>query len=164
VKRTAFRGEYHGSFRRKNSHLFTEVRALASGIDRLNFFGFGNDTPEITDRDIYKVNQTLYRVTPTLNWSRGKDFEILFGAGVQYSVEKDENSFIDLLRPYGWGDFGQLNLVTALEWDSRGLKRGGVQAMMAGEATLEEGRAKKRYTGVRVAGTGHYAPKVWDVF
>jgi hypothetical protein len=42
----------------------------------------------------------------------------------------DENSFIDLLRPYGWGDFGQINFITALEWDSRGLKRGGLQAIM----------------------------------
>ncbi len=163
TQRKAFRAEYHGSFRRKNSHLFAEVRGLASGIDRLNFFGFGNDTPEITERDIYKVNQTLYRVTPTVNWSRGRDFEVLFGVGVQYSVEKDENSFIDLLRPYGWGDFGQLNVVTALEWDSRGLRSGGVQALMAGEAQLDTGKTKKRYTGVRIAARAHFSPEVWDI-
>ena len=82
---------------------------------------------------------------------------------MQYSVEKDENSFIDLLRPYGWGDFGQLNVITALEWDSRGIKRGGMQAMMAGEAPLAGGKAKKRYTGLRVMAGGQYSPKVFDV-
>ena len=55
TKREAFRFNYVGSFRRKNSPFLTEVRALASGIDRLNFFGFGNETPDIADRDIYKV-------------------------------------------------------------------------------------------------------------
>ncbi|MCG6928252.1 MAG: hypothetical protein LJF30_23450 [Acidobacteria bacterium] len=163
TKRKAFRFEYHGSFRRKNSNLFAEVRGLASGIDRLHFFGFGNETPDIGDRNIYSVNQTLYRITPTVNWSSGKEFEILVGVGVQFSQEKDENSLIDLLRPYGWGDFGQLNLVTALEWDSRGRKAGGMQAMMTGETQLEDGGARRRYTGLRVVGGGQYSPGVWDL-
>jgi hypothetical protein len=163
VKRTAFRGEYHGSFRRKNSNLFPEVRALASGIDRLNFFGFGNDTPEITEREIYKVNQTLYRLTPTINWSPSKGFEILLGAGVQFSQEKDEDSFIDQVRPYGWGDFGQINFVTAFEWDSRGLQRGGLQSMMAGGVQPVAAKGEKRYTGLRIMGGAQYSPEVWDL-
>ena len=35
--------------------------------------------------------------------------------------------------------------------------------MMAGEAPLAGGKAKKRYTGVRVVAGGQYSPKVWDV-
>jgi hypothetical protein len=161
--RTSIRASYQGTFRRKNSNLFGEVRALASGIDRLNFFGFGNDTPDIEERDFYKVNQRLYRVTPTVNWSRGKDFEILFGVGVQYAQEKDENSFIDITRPYGWGDFGQINLITALEWDSRGLQRGGLQSMMTGEVQPIGGKGKKRYTGLRIRAAAHYSPEVFDL-
>ena len=139
------------------------MRGLASGIDRLNFFGFGNDTPDIEERDVYKVNQMLYRVTPTVNWSRGKDFEVLFGVGVQFSQEKDENSFIDLVRPYGWGDFAQLNLVTALEWDTRGLQRAGLQSLMAGEIQPAGAKKKKRYTGLRIRVGAQYSPEVWDL-
>jgi hypothetical protein len=160
--RQSIRFSYHGSFRRKNSNLYTEVRGLASGIDRLNFFGFGNDTPPIEERDVYKVNQTLYRITPTINWSPGKDFEVLFGVGVQYAVEKDEDSFIDIVQPYGWGDLGQVNLITAVEWDSRGIKRGGMQAMMGG-GLLAGGKSKKRYTGLRVVAGAQYSPEVWDL-
>ena len=162
TKREAFRFNYVGSFRRKNSPFFTEVRALASGIDRLNFFGFGNETPDIADRDIYKVNQNVYRITPSVNWSPSRDFAILLGAGVQYSQEKDEDAFIDVVQPYGWGDLGQVNLVTALEWDTRGLKLGGLQTMMAGEILADEGK-KKRYTGLRVMAGAQYSPEVWDL-
>lgn len=158
--RTSIRASYHGSFRRKNSNLFTEFRALASGIDRLNFFGFGNDTVDIEERDFYKVNQQLYRITPTVNWSRWKKLEVLFGVGVQYTVEKDDNSFIDIVQPYGWGDFGQVNFITALEFDTRGLQRGGLQSMMAGGLP---GKAKKRYTGLRFVGGAQYSPKAWDL-
>ena len=163
--RKAVRFQYHGSFRRKNSNLYTEARVLASGIDRLNFFGFGNDTPEIEDDEFFRVNQTLYRFTPTLNWSPGRHFEILVGAGVQYTTDSEGKTFIDVLQPYGFGEFGQLNLVTAMEWDTQGLKRGGMQALMGGGIADEtdEATARKRYTGLRVEAGGGYFPKVWDV-
>jgi len=160
--RESFRVSYVGSFRRESSNVFPEVRALVSGIDRLNFFGFGNRTPDIEERDFYKVNQTLYRITPSLNWAPSRSFEVLVGAGAQYSQEGDENSLIDLVRPYGYGDFGQINLVAALEWDSRGLQRGGMQAMMAGEV-VPTAKRKRRYTGLRVVAGGQYSPKAWDL-
>ncbi len=162
--RKAVRFQYHGSFRQKNSNLYAEARVLASGIDRLNFFGFGNETPDIENDEFFRVNQTLYRFTPTVNWSPGRHFEILFGAGVQYTTDSDGETFIDLVQPYGFGEFGQLNLLTALEWDTRGLKRGGMQSLMGGGAEEgEETTTGKRYTGLRLAAGAGYFPKVWDV-
>jgi len=96
-----------------------------------------------------------------LNWSRGKNFEVLFGTGVQYTEDADEESVVGILQPYGWGRFGQLNLVTALEWDSRGLQRR-TQTTTQGDAA-PEGEARKRYTGVRLVAGGGYFPPVWDV-
>jgi hypothetical protein len=165
TKRTALRFDYRGSFRRMNSRLYTEARARASGVDRLNFFGLGNETEDTSDKEFHKVDERLYRFTPTVNWSTGRTFEILGGVGVQYTDDKPGDTLITELQPYGFGGFAQLNILAGLKWDTRGLNKG-FEALMEGEALgdLEEaGSSGRRYTGLRLEAGGGYFPKVWDV-
>ena len=156
-QRTAFRLSYEGTFRRESSGLYGETQALVSGVERLNFFGFGNETAGTDEAERFRVDHTLYRLTPTINWSTGRHFEGRIGARVQLTSDETEGGLIDALRPYGYGDFGQVALVTSLEWDTRGLGRPGVLEGGDGEEV-----SRRSYTGLRVMGGGGYTPKVWD--
>ena len=55
--------QYDGTFHRPASSLGYAVRAFASGIEQLNYFGLGNDTPE-QPRSVYHSRQTVYSAAP----------------------------------------------------------------------------------------------------
>jgi len=160
--RQAFRFDYLGAFRWMNSNLFTQAQGRISGIDRVNFYGPGNESEDTGDSEFHKVDQTLYRILPTLNWEPDERLGLFFGPELHYTEEKSGETLIDELDPYGGGKFGQLGLVLGFEWDTRGIERGtGGMAAMGAPPKKTEGR--KRYTGLRLETEGSFYPEVWDV-
>lgn len=113
------------------------IVARASGIDVVNFHGFGNETLELDD-DFVRVRQELYTFTPTLTlklmgeWGRRGDddsdtdrrlppsLSLQFGPVVKVARTRiDVGGILDQLRPLGINTFGQVGAVLGVEYDSR---------------------------------------------
>jgi hypothetical protein len=55
------RFDYDGEWRPENRRMGFHVRATSSGIDRLNYFGFGNETPRTGPDEVYEVSNWAHR-------------------------------------------------------------------------------------------------------
>ncbi len=97
-----------------------EVLAVASGIEVLNFYGFGNETPELDD-DLVLVEQQEYAFLPTLTVALREALSVSFGPVVKVSLtELDEpGTVVAQLQPFGTQDFGQVGLQGGFRWDTR---------------------------------------------
>jgi len=103
--------EYEGDYRRINSSLFTTVSIFASGLEVLNFYGFGNETTSGESKEFYKVKQSQFSFFPALRYIFSPQFEIYGGSELKYSLYKEnEATLIGQLQPYGAENFGQLGL------------------------------------------------------
>ena len=69
------RVDYSGTFRRPASNVAFRFEAFGSGIERANFFGYGNDTPNETDRGRYRTQQNVFSAAPSLVIEQGRRFE-----------------------------------------------------------------------------------------
>jgi len=143
------------------SSLFGKVKARVSGLERLNYYGLGNETDGTGEQERFRVAHSAYVLQPSVNWGSGKN--LIWGAGAElyYSDEGSEGTLIAAEQPYASGSFGQLGLVAELQWDSRGLER------QAGESGLVDGAAIQGelndYTGVSLEAEGKWVPSAWDV-
>jgi hypothetical protein len=158
------KGEYIGRFRPAASRLSLGLHGYASGIERVNFFGFGNDTPTVTDRSRYKTDQSEVFLSPTVRWGSGSRFEVFLGGDVRYSDSPDDPSDGTLLgevSPYGAGPFGSLVARGGLRFDTRE-PSGGRPRVNFAEGRFEP-RGSERVSGVRLALDGFYVPAAWDV-
>ena len=114
-----FKLDYIGEFRRINSPLYSSLTASLSGIEILNFFGFGNETPSDKDDDFYKVKQNQFHLFPALHWELSPLWELFIGPELKYANTKLEDNFlIGQLRPYGSKEFGQVGLKFRLVCDT----------------------------------------------
>lgn len=97
-----------------------EILAVASGIEVLNFFGFGNETPELDD-DLVLVEQQEYAFLTTLTVSIRDPLSVTFGPVVKVSLtELDEpGTVVSQLQPFGTQDFGQVGIQGAVRLDTR---------------------------------------------
>ena len=155
-----FRADYRAQFRLENSGWTTGWYAYASGVESSRFFGFGNETDDGDNQNsaFFKVKQQQYAFTPTLGIPLAKQLTLSLGPSLKYASNKhrDENTLINLTRPYGYGNFGELGATGVLELDSReaaSRNPGGVALRSIG------------YTrgGALVQVRGQVWPKAWDV-
>ncbi len=153
------KAEYLGTFRKAASGLSLSLNAYASGIEHINFFGFGNDTAEETDRERYQSRQNVVIASPTLRWERGPRFEIHGGPEVRLSNSPTEGpAIVGEERLYGTGDFGSLTLKAGFHLDTRG--RSDAHATGLGEGFMKEGAPA--ITGLQIFASGAYVPELWD--
>jgi hypothetical protein len=156
------RADYSGTFRRPGSNVAFRAEAFASGIDRLNFFGYGNDTPQETDRDRYRTRNSVYYAAPALVIEQGRRFEAFVAPELRYSQsETGPGSILGETAPIGSGDYGQFAVRGGMRFDSR--ERAGIHAAtdLAGGAQLaDEGQ---QITGFRIQASGFFVPEAWDV-
>jgi hypothetical protein len=156
------RVDYSGTFRRPGSSVAFRAEAFASGIDRLNFFGYGNDTPKETDRDRYRTRNTVLYAAPALVVEQGRRFEAFVAPELRYSQsDAGSDSILAQVSPIGTGDYGQFAVRGGLRFDSR--ERAEIHAAtdLAGGAQLaDEGQ---QITGFRLQASGFFVPKAWDV-
>ncbi|GMR11960.1 MAG: hypothetical protein BMS9Abin29_0146 [Gemmatimonadota bacterium] len=139
--------EFDGDFRRENSDLHIGLEANLSGIELLNFHGFGNDSEGSPRSGQFRVPFNQLYVHPTLEYTFGERLEVRAGPWIRASkTDNDESNFFTSVADtlYGAGRFGQIGLSGRVEWDSRDRPRAATRGLY-----LEmEGRA---------------APAVWSL-
>lgn len=138
------RFEHEADFRRINSSLFTTVSIYASGLEVLNFYGFGNETTSEESKEFYKVFQRQLSFFPALRYTFNPQFEIYGGPVIKYSLYEEEDTLIAQLQPYGAENFGQLGLKLGFSLDTRDLSRANA-------------------SGFRFKVDTFFYPKVWHV-
>ena len=147
------RVDYSGTFRRPGSNVAFRAEAFASGIDRLNFFGYGNDTPQETDRDRYRTRNTVFYAAPALVVEQGRRFEAFVAPELRYSQsETGPGSILGETAPIGTGDYGQFAVRGGVRFDSRERSEIHAATDLAGGAQLaDEGQ---QVTGLQSPGLG----------
>jgi hypothetical protein len=138
------RADYVGEFRRIQSNTRVNVVARLSGIDVVRFYGLGNDMAARQGDEFFKIHQSQLTFAPDLDFAVSP-FRLRVGPKVRYSWTREQpERFIDRVRPYGSGRFGEAGLQMKVEWDGR-----------------DEVQAPRK--GARVAAGGTFYPRIWNV-
>jgi len=139
------RADYAGEFRRENRGSFFSLYAHASGVEVLRFYGYGNDTSSTEDEDFYKVNANQFLLYPSFRIPFAGKGLLTLGPAVKYTQsDESKDQYINVVRPYGVGNFGEVALQGVLSWDGR-------------DSVVFPRR------GVFAAVRGTYFPQAWDV-
>jgi len=108
---------------RSNSDKYLELRARASGIELLRFYGFGNEL-QLTgpnNNEFYRVNHTQNSIAAKFTMGLSPTVRFSTGPNVQYSrTIRHENRYLAQLPGlYGAGRFGQLGWTARVIADTR---------------------------------------------
>jgi hypothetical protein len=118
-----FKGEFDGDFRKVVSGARLGLLARGSGLEVLNFFGFGNrtardDTAFRAGR--YKVEQQQFLLRPTLNIPLFDRAEGMIGVEGKYiRTELKENTLLAQLQPYGIANLATVSGLAGVTVDTR---------------------------------------------
>ncbi len=105
----SFRMDYMGEFCLQNSQNLIRLRALASGIEVLRFFGFGNETANEKSSEYYRVRQEQYILNSSFTMPLSQTLSLSAGPTFKYTrTKQDEDRIIAALAPYGANNFGQI--------------------------------------------------------
>lgn len=154
------RVDYVGTFRRPGSKTALRLEALASGIERTNFFGYGNETARPDDRSGYRTLERVYSFTPSLRFERSPKLEL--NAGVVFRLSDtpaDRENVLNQLGTYGRGQFGEVGLRAGASYDTRGRIVGPITSGLAPAAEAPE---KPPRGDFRIEASGFYFPAVLD--
>ncbi len=156
------KAEYIGTFRPPASGWALRLHGYASSVERINFFGFGNDTPEVTDPNVYKSDESAAYFSPTVRYELGKRLDFFTGADLRYSDSpRGDDTILGQASPYGVGSFGSVGVKAGFAFDSR--ERGGAHpspGLSEGEVALDEA---EQVNGLRLQVGGLYVPAAFDV-
>lgn len=132
----AFRGEVLGDFRFQNSTSRIFVGAIASGIEVVRFFGFGNETAFASPDSFYKVSQQQYSLSVGFVHGLARDLTFRIGPTAKYvTTDLATPTLVALVHPYGADHFGMFGGQAAVEFDSRDspiAPRWGARILVAG--------------------------------
>ena len=109
----------------ENSGGFAGIQTMASGIETLRWYGFGNESVQSEAIAFYRVNRNELAAELKLGRSFGKSrHEISIGPLVRWSQtdtleEHNKQRFIAEDAPYGVGTFGLVGLRAGLRIDGR---------------------------------------------
>jgi hypothetical protein len=157
------RATYSGQWRLSDTSLLGSVKLRFSGVENMNFFGFGNETPRISDEKLYRTETNEYVVFPALSYQPSSTFELHAGAEAKVVETKGGDSLVEQEKAYGTGGFGEAGLRAGFEYDSRGRSLGmtAQRGMAAPDASAAA--APPKVSGVRVLAETFFVPKAWDV-
>jgi len=140
-----YRAEFTGEFRGIVPPVIVTLQMRASGIDVLRFYGFGNETPDTSSQNFYKVKQQQYLVAPALAFSLSRAATLSIGPVLKFShTNLVGGTFINVARPYGVEDLGQVGAAADFQVDTR-----------------DQPRAARR--GIAFGFGGSYYPAALDV-
>jgi hypothetical protein len=141
-----------GDFRFENSRNFLAGRARASSFDVLNFYGFGNDTPELS-RSESRTHLTTTALEMAFGTFPGTSTSLAVGPVLSFSrTEDDPSRFINQLPTlYGRDDTWQVGAFARFDWDSRR----NIRVMWTGEMP--------ELTGAAFTAEGRYYPPWMDL-
>jgi hypothetical protein len=113
--RVGFAGRLH----RSNSPVFSAFQIRYSGLDVLNFHGFGNDTPTLGD-SFHEIDHELASFEASVGVSGGTGLELALGlVASRSSTAEGSGLFFSGLRDtlYGAVDFWQVGTTASLVYD-----------------------------------------------
>src|SRR3989454_6901926 len=140
-----YRAEFTGEFRGIVPPVAVTLQMRASGIDVLRFYGFGNETPTTGSNNFYKVKQQQYLVAPALEFPLARAAKLSIGPVLKFAhTNLVGGTFIDVARPYGVEDLGQVGAAVDFHLDTR-----------------DQPRAARR--GITFGFGGSYYPRALDV-
>ena len=121
LDRQSGRFAYRGVYRRENSESYFGFALRASGIDVLRFYGFGNATPQSGgSEDFYKVDAKQLSVYPSFTLQVKGPLRFTVGPILKYSdTDQNAQQFINTVKPYGTGTFGEAGLAGGFVADTR---------------------------------------------
>ena len=155
--------EYDGRFKRPASPLGFGLRAFASGIEQINFFGLGNETPEQTNRQRFRSQQTMLFTEPAVRLALSPRLTAVLGPQIRYSRSGEkQGSLLAEQAPYGTGDFGLVALHGALDLDTRNTTKTSLLAVATGAATGESADLPPG-RGLRAVASASVIPAAWSV-
>jgi len=144
--------DYRGDFRKPNSSLFSTFSVLASGLEFLRFYGFGNETSADESANFYKIRQRMISIFPALHYSFSPSFEIYSGLQFKYNAAKDDpETLLGQLQPYGYENFVQVGFRLGFKWDTRNPLRAsdpGFRADVEGFVYPKAASARSTFSGV----------------
>ncbi len=160
--RSSGRLEYEGTFRRPASAFGYDLGALASGLERVNFFGLGNDTPE-QPRSRYRIHQTVLALSPAVRFGQTPRASFTIGPEIRYSESgKLTNTILFEQSPYGIGRFNLVDVRATFEADTRKNTLPSLLAVATGEAG-SDAVDQPPGRGIRVVASTFVAPAALDV-
>jgi hypothetical protein len=141
-----YRADYLGEFRRENSGDHIDVLIRASGVDVLNFHGFGNEFAAPGNKEFFRVTQDAFTVFPSYVFAMGEHGSLRVGPILKYvSTDERPDRFLATLGDlYGTGNFGEVGGGLDFRFDSRD-------------------RVIVATRGVLLEFGGKVYPSVWDV-
>jgi len=146
--------EYVGTLRREASGLGFRLQTFASGLEHVNFFGFGNESAQQSDRSRYRSDYTEALVSPGLLLGAGRHLELSLGVDLRYSSSPaGDETLLGEAAPYGSGSFGSLGLRGGLLLDTRPRPRRLRLGLRAEELRPDPDRATLRVGGFYVPAT-----------
>src|SRR5256714_8097999 len=116
-----FRARADGEFRRPLAPAILSVEALASGLELIRFYGFGNTSDASQPDSVYRVRQQQFLLAPTVWVPLAPRVRLALGPLARYiSTHSDPGAVPRSSGPYyGAGDFGEVGLRLVLELDTR---------------------------------------------
>jgi len=140
--RSDFRFRMGARWKIESSETFVTLDMLASGLEGLRFYGFGNGTTgDSPDKDIYLVRQKAYGVGLGLGFGLEGRASAHVAARLRHTFTDPNDpdnlaAIIGEVQPLGYNEYGQLGGSARLEWDSRDNPLGptrGLHAVVEGE-------------------------------
>lgn len=157
------RASYLGQWRLSDVKLVGSLKARFSGIENMNFYGFGNETPNVEDKKLHMTETNEYSVFPALSYRPSFTFELHVGAEAKVVETRGGDSLVEQENVYGSGRFGEAGLRAGFEYDSRGRSIGMTAARGMAAPDASAAVAPQRTSGVRLLAESFFVPKGWDV-
>ena len=113
-------GDVLGDIRLANSATHFTILARGSGIATLNFYGFGNNTPQTGSSTFYRVRQNQFTLVPAVTFGLSQRATLMLAAKGMYSVTiDDQDRYIGSQTVLGTGDFGQIGAAAEFAWTGK---------------------------------------------
>ncbi|HSD29107.1 MAG TPA: BamA/TamA family outer membrane protein, partial [Vicinamibacteria bacterium] len=151
---------YAGTFRRPGSRAALQLDGLASGIERTNFFGYGNETEKPESKQAYRTLESFLAVTPSLRLERSRQLQLSAGATLRVSDTPDDRpNVLNQVDAYGGGAFREAGLRAGVHYDSRGVGEG----LLSGGLFETVGQGAGGRADLRVEAEASWFPAWLDV-
>ncbi|PYO67072.1 MAG: hypothetical protein DMD71_08025 [Gemmatimonadetes bacterium] len=104
-----YRAELRAEFPGLLAPASVSLRARASGLDVIRFYGFGNETVDTGSLAFHKVKQQQYLVAPALELGGERAARVSFGPVFKIARTRLEaGTLVEAIRPYGVAEFTQI--------------------------------------------------------
>jgi outer membrane protein assembly factor BamA len=108
----------------ENSRGFVELDGLASGIETLRWYGFGNETQQTGSASFYRAHEIQLSGGASLGLRFGRRNRLSIGPVIRWShtdlgSEDNRDRFIATDAPYGTGSFGMAGMRASFLVDTR---------------------------------------------